>query len=108
MKLSKIKKLESKAIEKAQKAIDKIFEKYSKLISDEIANEIPKGTTLVSINGTSTLYDETGKEYKSGKAWGINKGDSQLEYLAGLQYAVNEDNLTGRFYIKQEINSNQK
>jgi len=107
MKLSKIKKLESKAINEAQKAIDKIFEKYSKLITDEIANEIPKGTSLISINGISTLYDETGKEYKSGKAWGVNKGDYQLEYLSGLQYAVDQDNLAGRFYLKQEINSNQ-
>lgn len=107
MKLSKIKKLEKKAIKEAQKAIDEVFEKYSKLIENEIVKEIPKGFSLVSINGMSTLYDKDGNEYKSGKSWGINRGDSQLEYLAGLQYAVDQDNLVARFCLKREINSNQ-
>lgn len=104
MKLSKIKKLELKAINEAQIAVDKIFEKYSKLITDEIANELPKGTSLISGNGIAILCDETGEKYNSGRAWGINKGDSKLEYLANLQYATE---ILGMFEINLEINSNQ-
>ena len=44
-------KLKNKDFKEAQREVDKIFSKYSKLIVEELSNEIPKGSTLISVNG---------------------------------------------------------
>ena len=51
MNLRKIKALQKKAAKEAQKAVDDVFKKYNKEMKSLIKDQLPKGTTLHSING---------------------------------------------------------
>lgn len=63
-------KLKNKDFKEAQREVDKIFSKYSKLIVEELSNEIPKGSTLTSVNGMCWLKDSNGKIIGYGNSHG--------------------------------------
>jgi hypothetical protein len=104
MKIQEINKLKKKAIKEAQKEVDKIFNKYSKLIIDEIANQIPKGQKLISGNGMVFIQDENGKELAYGNSWSRTAVYSpKMEALSDLQYGTDNDDLQGNFTIPDVI-----
>lgn len=104
MKVAEINKLKKKAISEAQKATDKIFDKYSKLIVLEIENQIPKGQKLYSWNGIAKLVDEHDNELKTGVVWSRTAEYSpKMEALAELQYGTDNGKLQGNFLIPDVI-----
>jgi hypothetical protein len=104
MKIQEINKLKKKAIKEAQKEVDKIFSKYSKLIVEEIANQIPKGQKLISGNGMVFILDENGKELAYGNSWSRTAEYSpKMEALSDLQYGTENDDIQGNFSIPDVI-----
>lgn len=104
MKIQEINKLKKKAIKEAQKEVDKIFTKYSKLIVEEIANQIPKGQQLISGNGMCFIQDESGNELAYGNSWSRTAEYSpKMEALSDLQYGTDNDDLQGNFLIPNVI-----
>ncbi len=108
MNIQNINKLRAKAINEAQKEVNKIFDKYSKLIVDDIANQIPKGHKLLNGNGLCILMDADDKELSRGNAWSITgKSSPKMDKIALLQYGVDKDDLQGCFTIPTFIEGNQ-
>lgn len=104
MKVAEINRLKKKAIKEAQKEVDKIFEKYSKLIVSEIENQIPKGHKLHSWNGIAMLSDANDNEIKKGIIWSRTAEYSpKMEALADLQYGTDAGDIQGNFSIPQTI-----
>lgn len=103
MNLKTIKAIERKAAKEAEKSLKLIYAKYNKEINKALANQIPKGQTLINGNGISLLVDEKGNEIKIGKAWGISE-DEKLYYIATLQYSIN---FSEGFRIKNKIKGNK-
>ena len=104
MKVQEINKLKKKAIKEAQKEVDKIFSKYSKLIVEEIANQIPKGQKLHSWNGIAMLVDAEGNELQKGITWSRTAEYNQkMEALSELQYGTDNDDIQGNFNIPDVI-----
>lgn len=101
MKISKINYLKKKAIKEAQKEVDVIFKKYSKLIVEEISNQIPKGQKLIIGNGLCLLEDEKGVELAYGNSWSRTaKSNPKMEVLSDLQYC---EDIHGDFNIPNII-----
>lgn len=101
MKIAEITKLKNKAIKEAQREVDKVFSKYSKLIVEEISNQIPVGQLLRSGNGISMLEDENGAELSYGNAWSITAQTSpKMDKIADLQYS---EDIQGSFLIPDII-----
>lgn len=107
IKVAKIMELKRRAIKESQNATDKIFKRYSKLINQEIAKAIPKGTLLSSGNGMCSLHKiETGEEILDACYWSrFDNGNPKLEKIAGLQYGTDSNELQGNFKIEFKINS---
>lgn len=104
MKIAEINKLKKKAISEAQKEVDKIFAKYSKLIVSEIESQIPKGHKLHSWNGIAMLVDENDNELEKGITWSTTaKYSPKMEVLSDLQYGTDSDDLQGHFMIPDVI-----
>ena len=104
MKIQEINKLKKKAIKEAQKEVDKIFANYSKLIVEEIANQIPKGQKLISGNGMCFLQDTEGKKLAYGNSWSRTAEYSpKMEVLSDLQYGTDNDDIQGNFTIPDVI-----
>lgn len=104
MNISKIEKLKNQAIKEAQIEIDKIFKKYSSMINEEIALQIPKGQTLLSGNGICVITNKKMEELRSGSAWSKFKAyDKSMDFLAELQYSTNISELSGTINIKHSI-----
>ena len=104
MKIQEINKLKKKAIKEAQKEVDKIFANDSKLIVEEIANQIPKGQKLISGNGMCFLQDTEGKELAYGNSWSRTAEYSpKMEVLSDLQYGTDNDDIQGNFTIPDVI-----
>jgi len=104
MKIQEINKLKKKAIKEAQKEVDKIFARYSKLIVEEIANQIPKGQKLHSWNFISILVDENNNELQQGIPWSRTaEYNPKMEALAELQYGTDQEDLHGSFTIPSII-----
>ena len=100
MKTNKIAALEKKVKKEVQRAIDAIYKKYDKKMIALIAEQIPKGKTMVCGNGIASVGEE------SGRAWGIEQGENdQLNYIASLQYVQSYE---GGFEIPSEIKSSKK
>ena len=108
MKTTKILKLRDKAIKEAQKEIDKIFEKYSKLIVENIQTQLPKNHSLISGNGCCFVEDENANKVIYGSAWSRIAGNKQMEKLAELQYGTERDELQGCFSIPNIIENKSK
>lgn len=103
MKIQEINNLKKRAIKEAQKEVDKIFAKYSKIIVDEIANQIPKGQKLISGNGMCFIQDNEGKTVVYGNSWSRTAECSpKMEALSALQYGSYDD-LQGNFTIPDVI-----
>lgn len=99
MKTSKIERYEKKVQKEVQRAIDAIYKKHSKAIVNLIAEQIPKGKSMVCGNGMAIV----GKE--SGRAWGTTDGENEaLNYIASLQY---KKEYLGVFNIPLKIKSAQ-
>ena len=100
MKTKQILKLREKAIKEAQLEVDKIFSKYSNLITENIKNQLPKTQKLISHNGMCRVENIEGKELQYGNAW--TNVNNKLDCIAELQYPVGDD-LHARFSIPFEI-----
>lgn len=104
MNISKIKKLKNQAIREAQIEVDRIFKKYSSMINEEIALQIPKGQTLLSCNGLCIITDSEGNEIRNGSAWSRVKGyDKEMDFFAELQYSTDSSELSGTINVRQSI-----
>lgn len=104
MKIAEINKLKKKAISEAQKEVDKIFAKYSKLIVAEIENQIPKGQSLKSGNGMCMIQDKNGNEVAYGNSWSITAETSpKMDKISDLQYGTDNDDIQGNFLIPNVI-----
>lgn len=104
MKIAEITKLKNKAIKEAQREVDKIFSKYSKLIVAEIENQIPKGQTLRSGNGMCMIEDEKGNEVAYGNSWSVTAETSpKMDKISDLQYGTDNDDIQGNFLIPDVI-----
>ena len=101
MNTRKIFALNRKAEKEAQKAVDKIYKKYSKEINELIAKEIPKDNKILMYNGLCIITDKEYNKLNSGKGWGRFGDDIQLDNLATLQYSAQID---GNFTLKTELN----
>lgn len=103
--LTEVRKLERKANAEAQKAIDAVYAKYSKLIIEELAKALPPKTKLLCGNGITTLMKGS-DELLHGNAWSIyNNGNKQMEYLSHFQY---KSEIRGGLTIPLEIKSKNK
>lgn len=101
MNTRKIFALQRKAEKEAQKAVDKIYKKYSKEMEKLITEQIPKGHTLTMGNGMCWLDDNDGNAVTSGKGWGRFEGENkQLDRLSSLQYS---DEIYGSFDLPTKI-----
>ncbi|MDR1202708.1 MAG: hypothetical protein LBL58_13930 [Tannerellaceae bacterium] len=108
MKIGQLNKLKKKAIKEAQREIDKIFNKYSKLINQEIASQIPSNQTLHSYNGLCVLIDDKGNIIKEGNTWSTTAPyNPKMDFIAELQYPVSEE-LKANFDIQSEIKGKLK
>ena len=104
MKIGEISKLKRKAISEAQREVNKIFKKYSKKINGKIAEQIPKGQTMHSLNGMCKIFDTDGNEIKSGNAWSVtSEYNPKMDFIAELQYGTSNDDIQGNFLIDSEI-----
>lgn len=106
MRIGEITKLQNKAAREAQKEINKVFRKYSKLIVAEIENQLPKGWTLLSGNGIIIIQDQDGNEVKNVSSWQVvGKTYDKLSKLSNLQYNTE---LYGGFNIPYIIQGRSK
>ena len=104
MKIANITKLKNKAIKEAQKEVDKIFSKYSKLIVEEIENQIPEKLKLISGNGMCFIENEKGEEVAYGNSWSITAQTSpKMDKISELQYGTSNDEIQGNFLIPDVI-----
>lgn len=109
MNTRKIRSLEKKCLKEAQMAVDIIFSRYSKLIVEDIKKQIPIGHSLNSWNGMVSLDDSNGNRKRYGNARSVTADeDIQFDYIAGLQYGTDANDLQGNFTIPQKITSNTK
>lgn len=101
MNLRKIFAVQRKAEKEAQKAVDKIYKKYSAEMNSLIAAEIPKGCEILMYNGLCNIIDKDGNRKETGYGFGKFPSDSpQLDKLSSLQYA---DEIQGYFNLQQSI-----
>ena len=101
MNTRKIFALNSKVEKEAQKAVDKIYKKYSKELNKLIANQIPVGYKIIMGNGICTIYDSENNKIDSGKGWGRFPGNNlDLDRLSSLQYS---DEIMGSFELETEL-----
>lgn len=106
MNTRKIFALSNKAEKEAQKAVDKIYKKYSKVLNTLIANEIPVGHKIMMYNGLCVVYDKDDNRVTSGKGWGRFAGENlQLDNLSTLQYSTK---ILGTFDLKTELQGTKK
>lgn len=103
MKIANIKKLKNKAIKEAQKEVDKIFLKYSRLINEDIASQIPIGQEFCSWNGMNAIFKD-GEQISRGNAWSITSDPNpKLDFLATLQYILDKDEFSASFSLDEAI-----
>jgi len=104
MKIAEITRLKNRAIKEAQREVDKIFSKYSKLIVTEIENQIPKGQQLRSGNGMCLIEDENGNQVSYGNSWSVTAETSpKMDKISDLQYGTDNDDIQGNFLIPDII-----
>lgn len=107
MNTTRIKQLRNQAVKEAQIEVDRIFKKYSELICNEIAAQIPKGQTLLSGNGLCQIVDRDKNEIRNNSIRS-KMYDKEMNYLAELQYSTDSSELSGTVTIRQIIAGKKK
>lgn len=106
MKTNKIKALEKKVLREVKQTINAIYKKHNKELVSLIAEQIPKGKSMICGNGMAIVTDnKSSLNDKIGRAWGTEPGDNEdLNYIASLQYW---QKYRGCFTIPNRIKSKQ-
>lgn len=102
MKINKIVAYEKKVQREVQKAINAIYKKHNRVLIDLIAEQIPKGKTMICGNGMAIIGEETGRAWRNLK---IDADENKvLNHISSLQYTRE---FRGGFNIPNKIKSKQ-